>query len=235
MASNCKEFNYLIDRKQVYTSNDIPSLIAYNKCLVSEIDSLSNKVDKLDNANNDYKEKLSNLNIKIDSIKDLQKEKLQAFHSTYSEKLATLEATQAVNVNSYNSMFETSKSMYTDIITGIGLILGAASLLAIFSVAQYKKREIQSLIDSSLDGVKDKLEDEEYTQGLVSKALQSTFVGTQLDTELEKVASAVEQRVLNLLADREEHNSGSGSGSGSTKDTNTNQTTANALLAILKD
>ncbi|WP_305845928.1 hypothetical protein [Photobacterium kishitanii] len=202
MASNCKEFNYLIDRKQVYTSNDIPSLIAYNKCLVSEIDSLSDKVDKLDNANNDYKERLSNLGIKIASIKDLQEEKLQTFYSTYNEKLAKLETVQEQNLNSYNSMFETSKSMYSDTLTGLGIIITLAGILGIVTLTFYKLREIQELTDKTLENVEEKLSKEGYIQRVVSSALDSIFVNKKLDEKLEEVASAVEHRIINTISDR---------------------------------
>ncbi|ENO8811541.1 hypothetical protein ACCE85_003587 [Photobacterium damselae] len=202
MASNCKEFNYLIDRKQVYTSNDIPSLIAYNKCLVSEIDSLSDKVDKLDNANNDYKERLSNLGIKIASIKDLQEEKLQTFYSTYNEKLAKLETMQEQNLNSYNSMFETSKNMYSDTLTGLGIIITLAGILGIVTLTFYKLREIQELTDKTLENVEEKLSKEGYIQRVVSSALDSIFVNKKLDEKLEEVASAVEHRIINTISDR---------------------------------
>ncbi|MEC6833362.1 hypothetical protein VXS06_16470 [Photobacterium toruni] len=202
MASNCKEFNYLIDRKQVYTSNDIPSLIAYNKCLTSEIDSLSSKVDKLDDANSDYKERLSNLGIKIASIKDLQEEKLQTFYSTYNEKLAKLETVQEQNLNSYNSMFETSKSMYSDTLTGLGIIITLAGILGIVTLTFYKLREIQELTDKTLENVQEKLSKEGYIQRVVSSALDSIFVNKKLDEKLEEVASAVEHRIINTISDR---------------------------------
>ncbi|OBU36738.1 hypothetical protein [Photobacterium phosphoreum] len=228
MASNCKEFNYLIDRKQVYTSNDIPSLIAYNKCLISEINTLNDHVDKLDDITQKFSEKFIGLEEKIKSNSDLQLEKIQTIDSVYKEKLQTIETTQQISIQSYSTMFEASKSMYTDLFTILGSIIAIAGLGAIIYINQYRKREIQKLVDDSLNEVKNKVDNENYLQGLVSEALKSTFIGAQLDSELEKIASAVELRVLNILSEREKSSS-------SSENKSTNQTTASALLSILKD
>lgn len=229
MASNCKEFNYLIDRKQVYTSNDIPSLIAYNKCLISEINTLHDNVNKLEDTTQKYSEKLAVLESKIESNSNLQLEKIQTIDAIYKEKLQTLEATQQVSVQSYSSMFETSKSMYADLFTILGSIIAVAGLVAIVYITQYNKREIQNLADESLKEVKNKVDNENYLQGLVSRALDSVFVSEHLDTKLEYVANSVEQRVLNTLSEQEVSNTSA------TANNTPHQTTASALQQVLQD
>ena len=225
MTSNCKEFNFLIERKNVYSENDIPSLVSYNKCLTSEIDKLNIKTDDLEDKNQSNNDKIGSLEEQLLASKEIQLEKLGSLNASFNEKLAKLESTQSVAFDSYQTMFETSKDMYSDTLVTLSILIALAGIFAFFSLASYKKREVCQLADNALTEVKDRLDN--HTEGLVANALDTVFVSQKLDEKLEDVATDVENRIMSTLTDRELFN-----------DTQANQVhnaTATNLRSILQD
>ncbi|WP_220746672.1 hypothetical protein, partial [Shewanella colwelliana] len=82
----------------------------------------------------------------------------------------------------------------------LGLIIALAGIIAIGTLTFYRVRETQKLADDALMKVKKQLTP--YTEALVADALDKVFVSEKLDTELEKVATDVEKRILTTLRDR---------------------------------
>ncbi|EOB1207067.1 hypothetical protein ACIQLR_003233 [Photobacterium damselae] len=203
MTSNCKEFNFLIDRKAVYSSNDIPSLVAYNKCLINEIDTLNGKIGSLEKDNQANADKLVEIKEQLSAKIDIQKAHIDSIEATSLARIESLQSMHEITAGNFTSMYESNQNNYGHTLTALSLIIAIAGVFAFLTLKSYKKREINELKDDTLTKVTNALENENYTQVLVARAIDSVFIGDILDEKLEEVADDIERRVLNVLQDRD--------------------------------
>ncbi len=191
MTINCSEFNFLIDRKSVFTANDIPSLVAYNKCLTREINTLNLKVEKIDDTNEGYSTQLQVLTKSLDDFKAL-----------HTSELNSVTEHQNSSFDKYQSMYDSNLTAYNFALGLLTALIAISGVFAFITIKTYKTREIDKLVDGTLDKIKAKLDQEQYTQALVASAMDSTFVSDRVDSKLEDIADALELRVINTLQDQ---------------------------------
>ena len=145
MSSNCSEFNFLIDRKSIYTSNDIPSLVAYNKCLINEINNLTTKTDELEGSLKSNSSDIKSLNDSISNQEKLFETKIVMLSSSFDSKIENVATVQEQSVDNFTSMFETIQNSYANHLTGLSIILACAGIFFFLGAKAYKKREINDL------------------------------------------------------------------------------------------
>ncbi|ELS0753468.1 hypothetical protein QQ213_003271 [Vibrio vulnificus] len=206
MTSNCNEFNFLIDRKSVYTSNDIPSLVAYNKCLLSEINSLTTKANELEGALKSNSSDIKNLNNSISNQDKLFDTKIVMLSSSFDSKIESVTKTQEQSVDNFTSMFETVQNSYANHLTGLSIILACAGIFFFLGAKAYKKREINDLKDETLTHVRETLTKEGLVRSLVESSLTDSKVTELLDTRLNTIADGLELQIINRIKDKELYN-----------------------------
>lgn len=201
MPSNCSEFNFLIDRKSIYTTNDIPSIIAYNKCLTNEINELASKTNSLENQLDINQQKLSRLSTKVSDQKEFLDNNMVQLSESIDVKVGNLKATQQQNVDNFSSMFQAVQTGYADHLTAISFILGCAGIFFFIGLGIYKKREINQLKDETLEQVRSTLETEGLVINLVERALTESTVTDLVDTRLNTIAEGLEQQIITRIND----------------------------------
>ncbi|EGQ8142935.1 hypothetical protein GKA54_12335 [Vibrio parahaemolyticus] len=206
MPSNCSEFNYLIDRKSIYSSNDIPSLIAYNKCLVNEINDLKSKSDSLENELESSQQELSLLSQKLSDQHETWNKDLSSLSKQLDIEVQSLTTLQEQSVDNFTSMFETVQTGYADQLSSISLILACAGIFFFIGLGIYKKREINQLKDETLDNVRETLRKEGVVRSLVESSLTESTVTALLDERLNTIANGLEQQIITRIQDEHLYN-----------------------------
>ncbi|EGQ7896047.1 hypothetical protein P3521_23460 [Vibrio parahaemolyticus] len=206
MSSNCSEFNFLIDRKSIYTSNDIPSLVAYNKCLINEINNLTTKTDELEGSLKSNSSDIKSLNDSISNQEKLFETKIVMLSSSFDSKIENVATVQEQSVDNFTSMFETIQNSYANHLTGLSIILACAGIFFFLGAKAYKKREINDLKDETLTHVRATLTKEGLVRNLVETSLTDSKVTELLDTRLNTIADGLEQQIINRIKDKELYN-----------------------------
>lgn len=206
MSSNCSEFNFLIDRKSIYTSNDIPSLVAYNKCLINEINNLSTKTDELEGSLKSNSSDIKSINDSISNQEKLFETKIVMLSSSFDSKIENVATVQEQSVDNFTSMFETIQNSYANHLTGLSIILACAGIFFFLGAKAYKKREINDLKDETLTHVRETLTKEGLVRSLVESSLTDSKVTELLDTRLNTIADGLEQQIINRIKDKELYN-----------------------------
>ncbi|MFA0631012.1 hypothetical protein AB4589_25210 [Vibrio sp. 10N.222.49.A3] len=206
MSSNCSEFNFLIDRKSIYTSNDIPSLVAYNKCLINEINNLSTKTDELEGSLKSNSSDIKSINDSISNQEKLFETKIVMLSSSFDSKIENVATVQEQSVDNFTSMFETIQNSYANHLTGLSIILAGAGIFFFLGAKAYKKREINDLKDETLTHVRETLTKEGLVRSLVESSLTDSKITELLDTRLNTIADGLEQQIINRIKDKELYN-----------------------------
>ncbi|OEE55669.1 hypothetical protein [Vibrio splendidus] len=206
MSSNCSEFNFLIDRKSIYTSNDIPSLVAYNKCLINEINNLSTKTDELEGSLKSNSSDIKSINDSISNQEKLFETKIVMLSSSFDSKIENVATVQEQSVDNFTSMFETVQNSYANHLTGLSIILAGAGIFFFLGAKAYKKREINDLKDETLTHVRETLTKEGLVRSLVESSLTDSKITELLDTRLNTIADGLEQQIINRIKDKELYN-----------------------------
>lgn len=204
--------NKMADSKN--TSYDIVRL--ENMCLRSELSRLSydfeQKLEKQTEELNAISMSLSRTEGEVAEFKASQSNKFDSFQATQQSRLSTISENQKATFDNYKSsqqqILDQHTVMYTSNLThyeywtvGLSIILAIFGALSFFLITQYKKREIDQVVDNAVESATDKLNDDILVQSAVRNAFSSETVTELLDGVKAEIISEQESHIQSVIQD----------------------------------
>ncbi|MCK7459117.1 hypothetical protein [Idiomarina aminovorans] len=145
-------------------------------------------------------EEAADLESKISELEN-QVQQLQLASAQYEGKVDSIEKSQFLVSQSYAATYDSSLLWYSVIISVIGLLVAVSGVIGFVLIKNYKKREVNQVIDEAETSLKERLSNNEQMAAYLSAGLKSEDFNKTLDSMKSSLFNELSRDLKSFLDD----------------------------------